>query len=468
MKKIITAIICMTFCISCSTIFVACNDGNKMPNDDSIHVEESGTEEPVDELSIIIEGFSFDDRNGFISVPNSQEVFTFNDIVKVNSNSIWELSLDIYGLMPIKTNTIALHEGDNYVYLLVTSKTEKSKLYTLNVRRREIYSVTFNSNAGSETIIESVEVEEDGYCVLPESPTRNGYTFSGWDYDFANPIVETFTTYAQWVPNEYIVTYNNEGGSLSSGQTSASVAFGKEYTLAVPEKPNYVFVGWFEEPNRQGLQFTNEFGDSICPWDNYGNLDFYAGWKSAYEYQSYGSNGIEITKYLGHEKNVVIPDEIDGARVYRIGDGAFANNTDIETVVMSNNVAEIGSEAFLNCNNLKMIQVSWNVNTIEQSAFEGCVSLKETRVYGSWKNWLNIEFENPTANPIYYSQALYWGYGEFEPLMDGYVHTGVIKPYAFYNCKSLFTLWFTREVESIGTDAFHGCDNLTIYYLGEY
>ena len=142
MKKIVITIICIILCVSCSVIFVACNDWNKTSDDNTTHTEEPGMEEPgtdepgtdepnIDDLSVIIEGFSFNNENGFISVPNSQEVFTFNEIVEVNPNSTWELSLDIYGLLPITTNTIQLSVGDNYVYLLVASEiSESSRLYT--------------------------------------------------------------------------------------------------------------------------------------------------------------------------------------------------------------------------------------------------------------------------------------------------------------------------------------------------
>lgn len=205
-KKNVIIILSVILCIACSAIMVACNS-NDTPSDDISHIETPDTDESsLDDLSIIIEGFSFDNTNGFISVANSQEVFTFNEKVKVNSNSTWELSLDIYGLLPITTNTIQLSVGDNCVYLLVTSKnSESSRLYTLNVRRRPIYTVSFDTLGG--TSIDSESVEENELCTVPNSPEKEGYSFVGWDYDLSSPITDNIEVNAKWEANLLRLSY---------------------------------------------------------------------------------------------------------------------------------------------------------------------------------------------------------------------------------------------------------------------
>ena len=75
-KKNVIIILSVILCIACSAIMVACNS-NDTPSDDISHIETPDTDESsLDDLSIIIEGFSFDNTNGFISVANSQEVFS--------------------------------------------------------------------------------------------------------------------------------------------------------------------------------------------------------------------------------------------------------------------------------------------------------------------------------------------------------------------------------------------------------
>lgn len=65
--------------------------------------------------------------------------------------------------------------------------------------------VNFESNGGS--IVEAIEVDKDSTIVLPESPTREGYSFTGWftdeallkKFDAKTKITENITLYAKWV-----------------------------------------------------------------------------------------------------------------------------------------------------------------------------------------------------------------------------------------------------------------------------
>ena len=267
-KKNVIIILSVILCIACSAIMVACNS-NDTPSDDISHIETPDTDESsLDDLSIIIEGFSFDNTNGFISVANSQEVFTFNEKVKVNSNSTWELSLDIYGLLPITTNTIQLSVGDNCVYLLVTSKnSESSRLYTLNVRRRPIYTVSFDTLGG--TSIDSESVEENELCTVPNSPEKEGYSFVGWDYDLSSPITDNIEVNAKWEANTYKVYYNYEGGSYYDNRAFDEVTFDSEYQLIVPMRSGYTFLGWYTSKGK-------EYKEGI--WSETSDIQLIAKW----------------------------------------------------------------------------------------------------------------------------------------------------------------------------------------------
>ncbi|MBR5045003.1 MAG: leucine-rich repeat protein, partial [Clostridia bacterium] len=57
-------------------------------------------------------------------------------------------------------------------------------------------------------------------------------------------------------------------------------------------------------------------------------------------------NGV-LKKYSGKSDEVVIP-----AGVTSIGGGAFADCTELTSVVIGDNVEVIGTEAFANCSNL--------------------------------------------------------------------------------------------------------------------
>ena len=92
------------------------------------------------------------------------------------------------------------------------------------------------------------------------------------------------------------------------------------------------------------------------------------------------------------KKNVVIPNSIDGYRVYEIGVNAFANNQNITDVTIPITVERICDNAFLNCVNLKNVKFldagnpSSTGNVIDECesaieeigdyVFKGCTSLE--------------------------------------------------------------------------------------------
>lgn len=67
----------------------------------------------------------------------------------------------------------------------------------------EMYTVTFDSNGGSEVEQQTVRAGET--VVRPANPTKDGFTFRGWYtadgmlYDFTAPVTEDFTLFARWI-----------------------------------------------------------------------------------------------------------------------------------------------------------------------------------------------------------------------------------------------------------------------------
>ncbi len=98
----------------------------------------------------------------------------------------------------IASKSISLNVGDNTVYILQTVGKDL-KLYTVTVRRRPIYTVSFNSNGG--TAVQSQQVEEDHCATAPASPRRIGYTFARWNYDFSQAITKNTEIKAVWSIN---------------------------------------------------------------------------------------------------------------------------------------------------------------------------------------------------------------------------------------------------------------------------
>ncbi len=84
--------------------------------------------------------------------------------------------------------------------------------------------------------------------------------------------------------------------------------------------------------------------------------------------------GVILVEYLGTEKSVEVPSEIDGRAVIAVGREAF-RNTAVEYVVLPNGLLKIDWFAFSGCRALCEITVPKSVETIEYGAFDGCSTL---------------------------------------------------------------------------------------------
>lgn len=93
---------------------------------------------------------------------------------------------------------------------------------------------------------------------------------------------------------------------------------------------------------------------------------------SDFEYTVSEDGGITITKYVGTDTDVVIPEKIDGKNVTVIGEGAFRNNQTIRSVTMSDKITIIDIAAFDSCASLTAVLLSNNVDQIRAQAFGNC------------------------------------------------------------------------------------------------
>ena len=103
---------------------------------------------------------------------------------------------------------------------------------------------------------------------LPVTPTKTGYTFTGWYTDEActqlytkDTITSNITLYAGWRANTYTVNFNANGGSTSTA--SKTVTYDSTYgTLPTPTRTGYTFAGWYDSASG-GTQVTSSTKVSI-------------------------------------------------------------------------------------------------------------------------------------------------------------------------------------------------------------
>ena len=125
---------------------------------------------------------------------------------------------------------------DQYAMYIDTINCE----YTANggVVEPTTYTVTFKDWDG--TVLSTQTVEEGAAATAPAAPSRTGYTFTGWDVDFSN-VTSDLTVTAQYSVNSYTITYYVDG-ALYNTQTYAYGA--AVTMLAEPTKEGYTFSGW--------------------------------------------------------------------------------------------------------------------------------------------------------------------------------------------------------------------------------
>ena len=134
----------------------------------------------------------------------------------------------------------------------------------------------------------------------------------------------------------------------------------------------------------------------------------------------------EVAVYNGSRAvhDLIIPCSIGENPVCTIGDNAFKNSSELESVTVEAALNEIGYLAFYNCSRLKNIEFKKPVGTISRSAFNRCTALESIALPHGCKK---------------------------------------ICTYAFRTCKSLCKIVIPSSVDIIEPDAFLESPNVVIY-----
>ena len=103
------------------------------------------------------------------------------------------------------------------------------------------YTITFDTAGGST--VASITQDYGTAITAPADPTREGYTFMGWNPALpATMPAGDMTITAQWRINRYTVTFDTDGGSAVAPITQD---YGTAITApADPTREGYTFIGW--------------------------------------------------------------------------------------------------------------------------------------------------------------------------------------------------------------------------------
>ena len=154
------------------------------------------------------------------------------------------------------------------------------------------YTITFDTKGGNE--IAPITLDYNSEITKPANPTKEGYTFDGWDKEIpSNMPAENMTITASWTVNKYEVTFKN------GDDVVASAKFDYGTVIALPEN---------NVPTKEGYTLS---------WEGYTegmtvpakDITFTVKW-TANEYTiTFDSNGGSEVKAItqGYETSVTAP-----------------------------------------------------------------------------------------------------------------------------------------------------------------
>lgn len=107
------------------------------------------------------------------------------------------------------------------------------------------YLIQFDTQDG--TVIPSIIQDYNTPITAPITPFREGYTFIGWDTTFPEYMpANNLIIKANWVINEYIITYITNGGINLNSDT---FDYDETIQLPTPKYSGYAFIGWYTDVN---------------------------------------------------------------------------------------------------------------------------------------------------------------------------------------------------------------------------
>lgn len=147
--------------------------------------------------------------------------------------------------------------------------------------------------------------------------------------------------------------------------------------------------------------------------------------------------GVTLTAYLGQEKEIVIPEKLDGKPVTALRKELFKDNDRIRSIYIPDSVETIGSNAFCGCSALTEVRLPQNLKRIESGLFRYCINL----------NQIVIPFKVSFIGSFAFADCVHLK----EIVL---IETTFIGESAFNNCQSLESVFVSRKLNKVDANAF--------------
>ena len=275
---------------------------------------------------------------------------------------------------------------------------------------------------------------------------------------------------APWGANINIKTVVIKDGVTSIGRNAFRGCTGLT-SVSIPDSVTSIGDNAFSNCSKQLTIYC--LADSFA--ERYAKNNSILTYVLPYHYVELTDGTVEISLYRGNEKNVTIPDNIFGKPVSSVKEWAFANNTFMESVSIPDSVTNISKGTFYNCTVLKSVTMGNDVTEIGESAFEKCLFLEEINLGSKLKTIGDEAFYDCRRLEQLHLPNTVTAIGEeaftnCRSLQRLVIPNGVqtlgndssVGFGMFENCKSLKEITIPSSVGSIQSNAFDGCDQVTI------
>ncbi len=193
------------------------------------------------------------------------------------------------------------------------------------------------------------------------------------------------------------------------------------------------------------------------------------GGVAAAEDERFRMNGTTLTRYVGTETFVTLPDTIRA-----IGEGAFSGNETMTGIELPSSIDSIAYNAFKDCTALKGVIIPDSVTKIGPGAFEGCTALTSVEIGKNVSAWgtgvftncdslAKISVDKDNEYITYYNGAVYNGnMTMLYQVLPGREGENYVMPDTVKNIDA-YALWNLQNTKNVKVSS--GVDTIPKYAL---
>lgn len=268
--------------------------GNAVYQDGSLYLD--GTKANISgDIRI---GYRFDTSGGistnrFVALVGASDTMNDYELTSFESESLDGRVVVAPGAITYGTETYSVADAEPYLshfthnhkeiitdtdYTAATGTPSQAKSLVLYGAIQK-YSVTYTDGIGGTSFADEVTSDLRRGTPTPAftggTPTRSGYTFTGWEPSVAATVTDNAVYTAQWAKNSssshhstrYTLHYESNGGTAYQDERYSS---GTKVTLdKAPIRESYTFTGWYTD---------EELTDKITSVTMTSDQTVYAGW----------------------------------------------------------------------------------------------------------------------------------------------------------------------------------------------